>query len=215
MTSATPPVATQPMTRATAQLVARATAQATLVNVALPTADDRTLAGRAADGDVRAFEVLVRRHGPLLRVYATRILGSTNETDDVVQETLLTAWQGLPSLDDYSAVRNWLLTIVTRRSIDRVRARSRHPVDALEDDEPLASEAGSPVTTLEAKSLEAALSSALSALPSEQRRCWMLREVSHYSYDDIADQLDLPASTVRGLLARARKTLIRELEEWR
>lgn len=201
------------MTRATP-----ASPAATLTTVprrALATADDRTLAGRAADGDVHAFEVLVRRHGPILRVYATRILGSSDETDDIVQESLLTAWQRLPSLEDYSAVRNWLLTIVTRRAIDRVRDRSRHPVDPLDDDEPLAPESGSPVATLEAKSLEVALSSALSALPAEQRRCWMLREVAQYSYDDIAALVDLPASTVRGLLARARKTLIRELEEWR
>ena len=59
-------------------------------------AADAILAARAADGDLRAFEVLVRRHGPLMRAYATRILGSNSDSDDVVQETFITAWERLP-----------------------------------------------------------------------------------------------------------------------
>ena len=52
-------------------------------------------------------------------------------------------------------------------------------------------------------------------LPEDQRRCWTLRELAECSYGQIAEELDLPVSTVRGLLARARKTLLREMEEWR
>ncbi|HEY8588832.1 MAG TPA: RNA polymerase sigma factor [Naasia sp.] len=175
-------------------------------------ADDRTLAGRASDGDIRAFEILMRRYEPLLSAYAARLLGSYSETDDVVQEAFIVAWQQLPTMEDFGAVRRWLLQIVTRKSIDRLRARKDH---ADIDDHDLPSHTGDPEEAASASSLDDALSRALSALPEDQRRCWLLREVGGYGYDEIAEQLELPPSTVRGLLARSRKTLIREMEAWR
>ena len=182
-------------------------------SVDLTSAPDRTLAGRAADGDVRAFEVLVRRHAPLMRAYATRVLGSNDETDDVVQEAFITAWQQLPTLSDPGVVKSWLMRIVSRKSIDRLRARKGH-ADIDDYEQPAPAEL-TPPRVVEAASREAALSSALAALPEGQRQCWVLKELAEYSYDEIAHELDVPVSTVRGLLSRARKNLIREMEEWR
>ena len=174
---------------------------------------DQTLSDRAADGDVRAFEVLVRRYGPLMRVYASRILGSNDEMDDVVQESFITAWQQLPTLENGAAVKSWLMRIVSRKSVDRVRARRRHLDIDLTD--PPAPAQHSPDRLAEAGSQAEALTRALAALPEDQRRCWMLRELAECSYGDIAAELELPVTTVRGLLARARKTLLQEMEEWR
>jgi len=176
-------------------------------------ASDQILADRASDGDLRAFEVLVRRHGPLMRVYATRVLGSNDETDDVVQESFITAWQHLSTLEDPSAVKSWLMRIVSRKSIDRLRARRLH-VNIDETDAP-APESRAPHALAETLSQTEALARVIAALPEDQRRCWSLRELAEYSYGDIAAELNLPVSTVRGLLARARKTLLREMEEWR
>jgi RNA polymerase sigma-70 factor (ECF subfamily) len=184
-----------------------------VTRLTLETADDRTIAGRAADGDVRAFEILVRRYGPLMRGFATRILGSNDETDDVVQDAFIVAWQQLPTLDDPSVVKSWLMRIVSRKSIDRVRARRVHADIA--DHDPASPDESTPARQAEARSREDALSEALSRLPEQQRKCWVLRELAEYSYDDIARELHLPASTVRGLLARARKTLMHDLEAWR
>ena len=179
----------------------------------LDTVSDQTLADRAADGDLRAFEVLVRRYGALMRVYATRVLGSNDETDDVVQESFITAWQQLHTLEDGSAVKSWLMRIVSRKSIDRLRARRPHV--NIDDTDAPAPESHAPHVLAEVESQTEALSRVLAALPEDQRRCWTLRELAEYSYGDIAAELDLPLSTVRGLLARARKTLLREMEEWR
>jgi RNA polymerase sigma-70 factor (ECF subfamily) len=179
----------------------------------LDTASDQTLADRAADGDVRAFEVIVRRYGPLMRVYASRVLGSNDEMDDVVQESFITAWQQLSTLHDGRAVKSWLMRIVSRKSIDRVRARRRHA--NIDLTEPAAPEHETPHRLAEAGSQTEALSRVLADLPEDQRRCWMLRELAECSYGEIADELGFPISTVRGLLSRARKTLLREMEEWR
>jgi RNA polymerase sigma-70 factor (ECF subfamily) len=177
----------------------------------LSEADDRTIASRAADGDIRAFEVLMRRYGSLMTAYAARIV-RPSEAEDVVQDTFVTAWQDLPDLENVAAVRSWLITIVTRKSIDRLRARRDQ--DSIDDHE-VEDRSDGPEAAATATSLDEALSRVLSTLPEDQRRCWVLREIAGYGYQEIAEQLDLPVSTVRGLLVRSRKTLIREMEAWR
>ena len=174
---------------------------------------DQILADRAADGDVRSFEVLVRRYGPLMRAYASRVLGSNDEMDDVVQESFITAWQQLPTLENGAAVKSWLMRIVSRKSVDRLRARRQHlNIDLTDAPAP---ERQSPDRLAEAESQTEALTRVLADLPEDQRRCWMLRELAELSYGDIAEELELPVSTIRGLLARARKTLLQEMEDWR
>ncbi|MCU1483243.1 MAG: polymerase sigma factor [Subtercola sp.] len=177
----------------------------------LSDADDRTVASRAADGDIRAFEILMRRYGSLMRAYAARIV-RLSDADDVVQETFVTAWQELPDLENPASVRSWLITIVSRKSIDRLRGgQDQDSIDDHEIEDP----GDGPEDTAAATSLDEALSQVLSTLPEDQRRCWVLREIAGYGYQDIAEQLDLPVSTVRGLLVRSRKTLVREMEAWR
>lgn len=175
--------------------------------------DDAVLAGRSSDGDVRAFEVLIRRYTPLLRAYARRTLGSTDELDDVVQETFITAWNRLDRLDDGARVKAWLMRILSRKCIDRIRARRFH--DDVTELEVAAPAADAPERVAEARSREEAVETALAELPEAQRRCWVMKEVLEYSYEAIAEELDLPASTVRGLLSRARKNMIRLMEGWR
>ncbi|PPF79350.1 hypothetical protein C5B96_13025 [Subtercola sp. Z020] len=73
----------------------------------LSDADDRTVASRAADGDIRAFEILMKRYGSLMRAYAARIV-TPSDADDVVQETFVTAWQDLPDLENPAAAQHAL-----------------------------------------------------------------------------------------------------------
>jgi RNA polymerase sigma-70 factor (ECF subfamily) len=153
----------------------------------------------------------MRRYGSLMSAYAARIV-RPSEAEDVVQDTFVTAWQDLPTLENLASVRSWLITIVTHKSIDRLR--SSRDQDTI-DNHDVADPADGPAETATATSLDDALSRVLSTLPEDQRRCWVLREVAGYSYQEIADQVDLPVSTVRGLLVRSRKTLVREMEAWR
>lgn len=179
----------------------------------LGAADDRIVAGRASDGDTAAFAVLVRRYAPMMRAYVRRILPGTADVDDVVQEAFITAWEQLPMLEDPGAVKSWLMRIAGRKAIDRIRAR-RPTVDLTEVEAP-APDRASPERRAEARAGVAALSDALNALPDAQRECWVLRELGGNSYDEIAEELDIPVSTVRGLLARARKALLVRMEQWR
>lgn len=176
-------------------------------------ADDRTIAGRAGDGDVAAFAVLVRRYTPMMRAYAHRILNASDEVDDVVQESFVTAWQRLGELDDPGSVKSWLMRITGRKAIDRVRARRPH--DDLDDVPEATGDPRTPARIVEMRSEVEALGEALRELPDLQRQCWLLREVGGAAYDEIAEEVGVPASTVRGLLARARRHLMERMEAWR
>lgn len=175
-------------------------------------APDGLLAERAVDGDVRAFEVLLRRHSPLMRAYATRLTRSSADADDVVQEAFIVAWNNLDTLGDGAAVRAWLMRIVSNKAIDRIRARRRDtPLDDWDVAEPM--DAG-PEHQAEVHSQLTAVGRILSTLPELQRQCWLLKESGGYSYQEIADELGAPVSTVRGALSRARRTLIRGMKDW-
>lgn len=176
-------------------------------------ADDRIVAGRAADGDTAAFAVLVRRYTPMMRAYARHIMPGTAEVDDVVQDAFITAWQRLPELQDLSKVKSWLMRITARKAVDRIRAsRSHADIDDVDTSAPASA---APPRLTEARAGVAALGEALRDLPDAQRQCWVLRELGEQTYEEIAEELDVPVSTVRGLLARARKHIIVRMEQWR
>lgn len=179
----------------------------------LESADDRIIAGRASEGDTGAFAVLVRRYTPMMRAYARRILPGSADVDDVVQDAFITAWDQLPRLDEPERVKSWLMRITSRKAIDRIRS-ARLQSDLSEVEVP-APEKMTPPRQVEAREGIAALSEAITQLPDAQRECWVLRELGDYSYEEIAEELDLPVSTVRGLLARARKDIIVRMEQWR
>ena len=178
----------------------------------LDAASDGLLAERSADGDTVAFGILVRRHGPYLRAFATRLTGSAADADDAVQEALIAAWNQLSTLDDPAKVRTWMTSIVSRKATDRIRRRK--PSSELDDQRPDAHERGPEERAIATSQLDA-LADVLSALPEGQRQCWVLKEVGGYSCEEIAEELDLTPAIVRGRLARARATVISEMEVWR
>ena len=92
---------------------------------ALEQADDRMVAGRAMDGDVAAFAVLVRRYTPMMRAYTQRMLNASADVDDIVQETFVTAWQRFSELEDPAKVKSCLLyTSPSPRDVEESRMPS-------------------------------------------------------------------------------------------
>ena len=151
--------------------------------------DDDALVVRAVEGDVGAFEGLVRRHQRPIYALCLRMLdGATEAAEDAVQAVFLTAWRRLPERPGDVAVAVWLHRIAVRRCL-RVLRRER------------ATGAGDP----------SALSRCVGRLPPRQRACWLLREVQGLSGAEIAYVLDLPEESVRANIVRARVRLAAEI----
>ncbi|MGK9147610.1 RNA polymerase sigma factor [Plantibacter flavus] len=176
-------------------------------------ATDRTLVERCVDGDTRAFEVIINRYGRMMKAYAVRLTRSAADGDDVVQEALISAWKRIDTLEDGATVKSWLMRIVSRRAIDLMRQRK--DTESTDDAIIEAPERDGPERKAEASSQLGALSAALDRLPAGQQQAWVLREIGGYSYEEIAEQLGQTVASVRGSLARARTTLVREMEGWR
>ena len=180
---------------------------------------DRALALRAQDGDPDAFDVLIDRHqGRLFRI-AYLVLGDRQDSEDVVQETLLTAWKRLHLLEDPDAVRAWLAQICTRRATDIARRRARRatdthrPEDLHRHRDP--SSRADPAHASEINAQMRALAQVLATMDPDLRACWTLREIDGMSYRQVAAALDVTESTARGRIARARTHVIDYMKEWR
>ena len=179
----------------------------------LEQASDGTLARRAADGDERSFEVLLRRHLSLMTAYATRLTGSRADATDAVQEASIVIWRELPELRTPEAVRGWMMRIVARKAFDLLRARK--PTSDVDELELPTTGPDDPLRSAESGDAMGALRAALRRLPAGQRQAWLLREVGGESYQDIAARTGTSVTAVRGQLARARETLTREMEAFR
>lgn len=174
---------------------------------------DGFLVELAATGNHAAFEVLVQRYQPRMRGYAVRILRSDADADDVVQETFIAAWDKLASLQNPDAVKSWLMRIVYNKCVDRLRVRQNYPA-VIGVDVPAPASNG-PNAVVEILLQNEELARVVAGLPTNQRRAWLMHEFSSCSYSVIAKELAVPSSTVRGLLARARKTICESMKTWR
>src|SRR5690349_23133150 len=85
------------------------------------------LLDRAKAGDGDAFRTLTEPHRRELQVHCYRMLGSLQDAEDAVQDTLLSAWQGLAGFEGRASIRTWLYRIATNRCLDALRAASRRP----------------------------------------------------------------------------------------
>src|ERR1700723_3730834 len=80
---------------------------------------------RAGDGD--AFRTLTEPHRRELQVHCYRMLGSFQDAEDVLQDTMLAAWQGLAGFEGRASIRTWLYRIATNRCLNALRSASRRP----------------------------------------------------------------------------------------
>jgi RNA polymerase sigma-70 factor (TIGR02960 family) len=186
---------------------------------------------RAAQGDEEAFRELTDPHRRELQVHCYRILGSMQDAEDVLQETLLAAWRGLERFEERSSLRAWLYRIATNRALNALRDAGRRPPPALElpFNPPGPTRVGEP-TWLEPypdallegvidvspgpdaryetrETVELAFIAALQHLPPRQRAALVLRDVLGFHAAEVADLLESSVDSVKGALKRARATL--------
>jgi len=145
-----------------------------------------------------------------LLVHCYRMLGSVQDAEDVVQETLVAAWRGFDGFEGRAAVRSWLYRIATNRCLNALRARSRRPLEPYPDAllEAVPDLAAGPAARYDAReSVELAFIAALQHLPPRQRAALVLADVLGYRTAEIAELLDTGEGSVKGALQRSRAAL--------
>ncbi len=167
------------------------------------------LIAAARDGDATAFEVLVRRHQPVVYRVALRMVGSRADAEDVAQETFVQAWRSLGRFRGESAFSTWLYRIATNRALDML---ARRPPEARELDAETIMGGKDPSVVLVERERLRAVTAALLKLPARSRALLVLHELEGLSYDEVAEVLDIPRSTVKGRTHRARVSLVTMME---
>ena len=188
---------------------------------------------RARAGDGEAFRELTAPYRRELQLHCYRILGSVQDAEDMLQETLLAAWRGLDGFEERASMRAWLYKIATNRCLNSLRASARRPApatapwpgapppeptrraeplwlqpypDALLDDLP--DTAPGPEARYESReALALAFTAGLQRLPPRQRAVLVLRDVLGYPAAEAAGILDTTETSVNSALQRARATL--------
>ena len=185
----------------------------------------------ARAGDQDAFRELVEPYRAELHVHCYRILGSVQDAEDALQETLLAAWRGLEGFEERASFRTWLYAVATNRALNILRAVRRRPQVEMPPNvslpeptgnaEPLWLEpypdvlianelavAPGPEARYEAKeAISLAFVTALQLLPARQRAVVILRDVLGFRAAEVAEMLDSTMESVTSALKRARATL--------
>jgi RNA polymerase sigma-70 factor (TIGR02960 family) len=192
------------------------------------------LISRARAGDGDAFRELTEPYLRELQVHCYRMLGSVQDAEDALQNTLLTAWQGLGGFEGRASLRTWLYRIATHRCLDARRAASRRPakewdVPGVEPPEPtrlgevvwlqpfpdalLEGVTGGPpgpeARYEQTEAISLAFVTALQVLPPRQVAVLILRDVLGFHAGEVADMLDSTVESVNSALKRARASLQR------
>jgi RNA polymerase sigma-70 factor, ECF subfamily len=193
--------------------------------------DDMLDSARHHDAD--AFSQLIGPHRVALHAHCYRMLGSLQDAEDALQETLLNAWRALPQFDGRSSLKSWLYRIATNACLKTIERRPKRvlPIDfgpAADPHDPLAAplvesvwlepypDAGieledglaSPDARYEQReAVELAFVAALQHIPAKQRAVLILRDVLAFSAREVAETLEMTAAAVDTALQRAHKTV--------
>jgi RNA polymerase sigma-70 factor (ECF subfamily) len=172
--------------------------------------------------DRTAFEALTTRHRRELQLHCYRMLGSLEESEDLVQETFLRAWRRRETYQGRSTPRAWLYRIATNACLDALQRSPRRPrggeVPWLQPypDELLAAPEAEPEAQLVAKeTVELAFLVAIQHLPPKTRAVLILRDVLDWPAKDTAALLETSVAAVNSALQRARAGLKEHLGERR
>ena len=188
---------------------------------------------RARAGDEQAFRALTEPHRRELQLHCYRMLGSVQDAEDALQESLLAAWRGLDGFEERASLRAWLYRIATNRCLnalrDSARRPAREPARPLPFEPPAPTRWGEPLwlepypdVLLEGvpdaapgpdaryesrEALALAFVTGLPRLPPRQRAALVLRDVLGYRAAEVASMLDTTEVSVNSALQRARATL--------
>ena len=174
---------------------------------------DLELVTRACKGDPSAFHELLDRHAGYLFGVAASLLGNAADAEDVVQETLLSAYRGLQAFEGRASVKTWLTSILIRQTAMRRRQTGRWKMAPLPPDD-VAERAPSVSSPAQAADARLDVAAAIQGLSPDHRDVIVLREFSGFSYDQIAQTLGVPRGTVESRLFRARRELQERLQEY-
>jgi len=175
------------------------------------------LVGRSDSG---AFEELIEKHQALVAGTVARMLGSNSEVEDIAQQVFIRVWKSARRYVPRAKFTTWLLKITRNLVFNELRRTKRHAHVPLQsergaEDPPLKDDLNlAPDASLLEAELQRTIKQAIFDLPEAQRMALVLRRYEQFSYEQIADVLDLSVPAVKSVLFRARSELRSRLSKY-
>lgn len=181
--------------------------------------EDRRLVQRCLEGQEEAFEELVERYQNMVYNLAYRFMGEPQEAEDLSQEVFLKVYRSLKGFRSDSTLKTWIYRITTNMALNRLkwfkRRRNDRQVsidhergaslpkmaDTLSDSRP------GPEHHVHATEIQQRLQDALDSISPDQKAVVILRDIEHFSYEEIAETLSINIGTVKSRLARGRSSI--------
>tara|TARA_B100000214_G_scaffold165673_1_gene118833 strand:- start:7372 stop:7911 length:540 start_codon:yes stop_codon:yes gene_type:complete len=163
------------------------------------------------NGDSNAFEILFTTFKTRLHHSLFKILRNYHETEDIVQQAFLRAWEKIGTFKGNSNFYTWLYRIGFNLAITKINTSRENQIDEIFESNITAAE--NIEKDLESKELFNIVNKLLDEVPEEQRTAYVLCEVDSKNYEEIANITGVPVGTVRSRIFRARKYLIDNLQE--
>lgn len=183
--------------------------------------DEPRLIKRAQNGDSKAFELLIEAHFKKIYNIAYRIAGNPDDASDMTQEVMIKLFRNINSFGGNSKFSTWVYRVATNTCLDELKKLRRHSTYSINseintgDGEFLYEvEDTSPTPDLEVERSELAdmVAKAITALNPEHRAIITLRDIQEFSYEEIANILNISEGTVKSRISRARMQLKKILE---
>ena len=169
------------------------------------TADDAELVARCQAGDVDAFETVYRQHAPKIYALASRMSGSADTGEDLLQEIFLQAHRKLGSFKGDSALGTWLYRLAVNHCLDFVRSRQARMgkiTDTLD-----AETSVEPAARIETPIARIDLERALEQLPAGCREAFVLHDIEGFDHREVAEMLGIAEGTSKSQVFKARMKL--------
>jgi RNA polymerase sigma-70 factor (ECF subfamily) len=177
-----------------------------------PEQPDAQLMIQLASGDDAVLETIMHRYKAPILNFALRMLGSHPDAEDVAQDVFVRVYQHRHDYNPDQKFSTWLFGIARNAAIDRLRWRTRHPTEGLDDTAiPPTSPEPSPSDATAASELGAEIARAIAALPEDQRTVIVLSEYHALSHAEIAAIVHTSEKAVESRLYRAKQTLRQQL----
>lgn len=172
---------------------------------------DESLMGLVAQGDQRAFRILMGRHMTLAIRVAQRVVGNAAEADDIGQDAFLRVWRRAASFDPRVArFTTWLYRVVLNLALDRIRKPSHASIDQAAE---VRSDDPEPVTLMIADEERRMIAAAMATLPERQRAAIVLFHMEGLGGRDAAKSMNVSEKAFESLLVRARSALKQYVEK--
>jgi RNA polymerase sigma-70 factor (ECF subfamily) len=181
------------------------------------TYDDRTLVKMVTEGDSAAFDALFARHSEMIYSTLLKFTGNSDDVDDLMQEAFMKAYLKIGLYDAKYDFGAWIYTIARNTFVDFSRSRKSNALNpqnlSIENSSTTPISAPTPEDYIINAQQRAQIERYISMLPEDYRQLFELRFIDEYSYEEIAEKLEMKLGTVKTRIFRVRNMMCRLITE--